>query len=1329
MMNDADHPSLILLGGFELRLPGRPALEPPARKAVALLAYLALNPARAQRRERLAALLWGEQDESRARQSLRQALAGLRRLLPAGIMTTTAAEVTLRGLTVDALDFAELAKVDDDWTLEKAVALYSGDLLEGFDARAPAFEDWLAIERSRLRELAISALAALLERAQQRREPEPVVRLALRLLALDPLHEPARRQLMRAYAATGRVPDALRQYRRLRRLLQQELQLAPEPSTTALYRELVALRREVDNQQTESDRAAHQVRSRNADAVADAPASRIETPPDQDSDAANQSPSEAELRPVSVLALRWTPAAALLRTDAERFAEVEAALDRCLGETAEALGGTPLPGGQGMRLLLFGSRHSRRDDPARALQAAVRLRDAAATRIDGQVAIALHVGSALCRDQAAPSGPVLHQCAELLRAASDGEILLSDLLRRQVAPPAVVEAVRQDDSAEAAEPAWRLTDPLAFTEVHEPPMVGRRRELALLRAALQGLTDGSGQAILIRGEPGIGKTRLIEALRAEASRCGVHTDLTAVLDFGDSAADPIRALLARLLGVSEQSSGDTLAQALATELDNAGMARSALWALASLVGLPADRIAGADAQVSPPQPGTVLATLLSVATRERPRLLIVEDIHWAAASLHRLLAALAEATAGSAALLVMTSRYQGAPLDPSWRAAMHGAPLTTIDLGPLTRTEGQELGRQIATTRRLALPEPAASTTDAKPDPVAHCVERAAGHPLFIEQLLLAAEAAPERSSGETGSSMPEMIQSVVLARLDALPRPARAALQAASILGQHFGRDALAGLLGGDPVPEILLAHRLLRPDGSDLAFAHALIRDAVLASLPSVHRRRLHQTAAAWYAACDPVLQARHLALAGSPEAAAVHLTAARGLLANCEHAQAAALADAGLALTTEPLLRAELMLTAGEGLTRSGETAQAVARFAEAAALAGVESGAEVEPQRRSSARVVLARALLGRARSLTFLEQPEAALETLAAAEAEARAAGDVDLAADIRFERGNVLFNLARLDECLATHSALAKQARSSGSLRHQALAEGGLGDAEYLRGRMVTAHGHFRRCVELLEQSDLSARVPAHLAMQAWTAFFCNRVAEGIADAERALALARATHDAHAEGVVQGALVPMLLANGQISNARDEAERALTHARRLGAPRQIADALTGLAEAHGLAGERELARRLLDQARGVLGRPGLPYAGAIIHGLLARFADDEIQRRAAIDAGDGLLDSASISHNCLLYHQAAIDAWLEARDWARIEHHARALVEYTAAEPLPWADFHIRRARALAAAGRGQADPARLHQLIDEGRHAGLHLSLAALEQAAGVGGSALTGH
>ena len=151
----------------------------------------------------------------------------------------------------------------------------------------------------------------------------------------------------------------------------------------------------------------------------------------------------------------------------------------------------------------------------------------------------------------------------------------------------------------------------------------------------------------------------------------------------------------------------------------------------------------------------------------------------------------------------------------------------------------------------------------------------------------------------------------------------------------------------------------------------------------------------------------------------------------------------------------------------------------------------------------------------------------------------------------------MLFNLARLDECLEAHRGLADYARASGSLRHQALAEGGLGDAYYLRGQMISAHGHFRRCVELTTQSGLTGMLPPNLAMQAWTACFCNRVPEGIADAEQALEAARSQGDPRAEALVYAALLPILLFNGQRQRVRDLAEHALRLARRIGWPRIV----------------------------------------------------------------------------------------------------------------------------------------------------------------------------
>jgi DNA-binding SARP family transcriptional activator len=105
------------------------------------------------------------------------------------------------------------AAVDQDTTaaLEQAAALYRADLLDGFLLRDRNFDEWLTGERERLRERAVQLFLRLMERAAAA-GVEPAIRWALRILAVDPVHEPAHRSLMELYAAQGRHAAALRQY-------------------------------------------------------------------------------------------------------------------------------------------------------------------------------------------------------------------------------------------------------------------------------------------------------------------------------------------------------------------------------------------------------------------------------------------------------------------------------------------------------------------------------------------------------------------------------------------------------------------------------------------------------------------------------------------------------------------------------------------------------------------------------------------------------------------------------------------------------------------------------------------------------------------------------------------------------------------------------------------------------------------------------------------------------------------------------------------------------------------------------------------------------------
>ena len=232
---------LTLLGGFHAGVAGGPAIDIATRKTRALLAYLALPPGRQHTREALVSLLWSDRGEKQAQSSLRQALVELNRALEGAdrspvIKHRDTLALDPESVEVDAAIFEQSAAKTGSADLERAAALYSGDLLQGLDVRDPAFEEWLSIERRRFRSLATAVLSRLGELQTGRTG----ITTAERLIGLDPLQEEGHRMLMRLYAEAGELGLALRAYENCRKVLIGELNVAPSAETEALHQEIRA---------------------------------------------------------------------------------------------------------------------------------------------------------------------------------------------------------------------------------------------------------------------------------------------------------------------------------------------------------------------------------------------------------------------------------------------------------------------------------------------------------------------------------------------------------------------------------------------------------------------------------------------------------------------------------------------------------------------------------------------------------------------------------------------------------------------------------------------------------------------------------------------------------------------------------------------------------------------------------------------------------------------------------------------------------------------------------------------------------------------------------
>ena len=235
--------SLRLLGSFRVRLDGQEIKHFRSTNVQGLLLFLSLQPHRAFSRSVLATLFWPEESQQNGKNNLRQSLYRLKKLLPSQDDDTPLLIVNRQTVqfneaadfTCDVHDFDRLLTAGK---LEDALALYQGELVEGFTADSLEFEDWLRLEREYLHKKAVDGLRSLVGQRLTDRDFPGAEQFARRQLNLDPWGEVGHRQLMLAFALGGDRSGSLAQFETCKRLLDAELGVEPEAETVELAEQI-----------------------------------------------------------------------------------------------------------------------------------------------------------------------------------------------------------------------------------------------------------------------------------------------------------------------------------------------------------------------------------------------------------------------------------------------------------------------------------------------------------------------------------------------------------------------------------------------------------------------------------------------------------------------------------------------------------------------------------------------------------------------------------------------------------------------------------------------------------------------------------------------------------------------------------------------------------------------------------------------------------------------------------------------------------------------------------------------------------------------------------
>ncbi len=578
--------------------------------------------------------------------------------------------------------------------------------------------------------------------------------------------------------------------------------------------------------------------------------------------------SHDEVRPVTVLFADVVGSTAL----AEHLPpeEAKALIGECVNQMSRAVheyGGTVQAYmGDGI-CAYFGVPTAHEDDPERAARAALRIvevvreyaRDVQQAwgieRFD--VRVGINTGPAavgLVGDvdhQTVAFGDTTNVAARLQTVAAPGTIAVGEEAARRLAHRFRLEplgelVVRGRAGGVAAR---ELAGPLLAEEreIQPRPLVGRDAEIGRLRVAVDDLAAGRGQVLLLVGEAGIGKTRLLEELRAVVGERAVWLE-GQCLSYGGLPAWPFEEMLRGWLAVGEaepEIAARTRARARLGALLGPRLGE-VLAPLGSLlrIDLDPERQPDAVGENTPEAIRRAFCDWIETLAGTRPVVVAVEDMHWASPQARELGEALLELTDRAAVMVVATLRADSASEAWGFRLRALGSfahRTLEIALGPLDDGAAAEL------VRALAGEQIDAAT-------VAWAVARAEGNPLYLEELvrILLEDTAVERRRTWTLTvgqvTLPARLENLLVARVDALPERARRLAQVAAVIGRTFEVTLLERVADTDDVAGELLAlvragivQELRRYPELVSGFAHGLLHEAALSTLTVARHREL--------------------------------------------------------------------------------------------------------------------------------------------------------------------------------------------------------------------------------------------------------------------------------------------------------------------------------------------------------------------------------------------------------------------------------------------------------------------------------------------------------